>query len=87
MEYEENMKEYEENTLNLPKRDASRHDKCGKFQPIIGRRGTWKNSELYLWGKYKIFEPLPPILEICTPLSLPFRAQMLMKYEEDMKEI
>ena len=49
-------------TLNLTKRGASWKDRRGKFRPIIGLRGIWKNSDLYL-------------------------AQILKKYEENMKEI
>ena len=40
-------------TLNLLKRGASRKDGRGKLRPIISFRGTWKNSELYPWGKYE----------------------------------
>ena len=68
--------------LNLPKRDANREVICEKLRPIIGLRGTWKNFELYPWGKYEIFEAPP--LEIC-PLSS-FQVQMLKKYEENVKE-
>ena len=42
--------------LNLLKRGASREARCGKFRPIIGLRGIWKNSELHPWGEYEICE-------------------------------
>ena len=69
-------------TLNLPKRSASREDRCGKFRPIIGLRGTWKNSKLYPWSKYEICKPTP----VSVPLTTSFRAQMLKEYEGNMKK-
>ena len=85
--YEGDMKEIWRNLknirrnmiLNLPKQGASREDMCWKFRPIVGLRGTWKNSELDPWDKYEICESFP--LEISSP-SLP-----LFRLNENMKNM
>ena len=64
-------------------------DLRGKFWPIIDLGGIWKNSELYSWSKYDIYEVPPWHLSAPPSFFSPssFWIQMLKKYKENIKNM
>ena len=71
--------------LNLSKRwGASREDGCGKFRPIIAFRGNWEMPNFTPGVNMKFVSPCP--LKSSLLSSSSYRAQMLKKYVENVKE-